>query len=47
MNICKERLENTARATKSCHPRETGNIGYTRGKQNTTQYVLDTAIRKR
>jgi hypothetical protein len=33
MNICKERLKNTERAIKSCHPRETENIGYTRGKQ--------------
>ena len=42
-------LENTERAIKIGHNRETGNIGYTRQRQqnkNNTQNVLDTNIRK-
>jgi len=44
-------LENTEGAVKRGQPRETGNIGYTRRrktkeKHNTTQYVLDTTMRK-
>ena len=33
MDISKKTYENTERAMKSCHPRETGNIGYTRRRQ--------------
>jgi len=42
-------LENTEGTIKKGQSRETGNIGYTRGRQtnkNTTQYVLDTTIYK-
>jgi hypothetical protein len=43
-------LENTeGTIKKNGHYRETGNIGYTgrrKTKQNTTQYVLDTTVRK-
>jgi len=42
-------LENTEVAITNVQSRETGNIGYTRPRktrQKTTQYVLDTNIRK-
>jgi hypothetical protein len=41
-------LENTEGAIKNGHSRETGNIVYTRQKQNknTTQYVMDTTMCK-
>ena len=42
-------LENTEGEFKTGQSRENGNIGYTRRKkpkQNTTQYVLDTTMRK-
>ena len=42
-------LQNNEGAIKNDQSRETGNIGHTRRrktKQNTTQYVLDTTIRK-
>jgi len=43
-------LENTEGAIKNGQSRETVNIGYTKHKANTTktttQYVLDTTIRK-
>jgi hypothetical protein len=43
-------LENTEGEFKTGQSRETGNIGYTRRKKkqnkNTTQYVLDTTMRK-
>jgi hypothetical protein len=42
-------FENTEGAIKNGQSRETGNIGFTRRrqtKQNTTQYLLNTTIRK-
>ena len=46
----KETLDNTCGAIKNRQSRETGNIGYTKHKKktktNTTQYVLDTMMRK-
>ena len=41
-------LEKTEGSIKNEQSRETGNIGYTRRRQtnHTTQYVLDTTIRK-
>ena len=49
--VGKETLENTEGATKNGQSRETGMKGYTRRrktneKHNTTQYVLDTTMRK-
>jgi len=42
-------LENTEGAIKNGHSRQTGSIRHTRREQtnkNTTQYVLDSTIRK-
>ena len=33
MDISKKNVREYERAMKSCHPRETGNIGYTRRRQ--------------
>ena len=47
-DICNITLENTKGAIKNGQFRETDNIEYTRRRQqiNTTQYVLDTTVRK-
>jgi hypothetical protein len=39
-------LENNKWAIKNGQSRETGNIDEDKQKQNTTQYVMDTTIRK-
>ena len=39
-------LENTDGTIKTRQSRETGNIGEEKQSKNTTQYVLDTIIRK-
>jgi hypothetical protein len=47
--IAQKTLENSEGVIKNEQFRETGNKGYTRRrqtKQNTTQYVLDTTMRK-
>ena len=45
-SCCQYTIENIEGAIKNGQFRETGNIGYIMRKKTTTQYMLDTTMRK-